>query len=169
MSPENANQLKVRERVIERGAVKSSRTHGSPRLPRTPWRCSGKTSQAFLREPLDFKSVLNLFSISDHVHACVVFALLIRQRVHRLLTDCRPYDNSTCLMRRMPSEFFSRHNFGECFPTVLEARMLKCCAETDDLSECFHQATSLKLGVYQARQAFSIDSHQEQVSNHLPF
>jgi hypothetical protein len=58
----------------------------------------------------------------------------------------------------MPSEVFPGHNLGECFPTRLETSMLKCRAETDDLSEYFHYAIRLQLGVYEARQAFSIDS-----------
>ena len=75
--------------------------------------------------PLKVKSIflyLWITSISDHVHACIIFALLIRQRVYWVFTDCRPNHNSTCLLRRMPSEFFPGHNFGECFPILLEIR-----------------------------------------------
>ena len=60
----------------------------------------------------------------------------------------------------MPSEFFPSHNLGEYFPTLLEIRMLKCRAETDDLSERFHCAIGLQFGIHEAR-TFSIDSHYE--------
>jgi hypothetical protein len=63
----------------------------------------------------------------------------------------------------MPSEFFPGHDLGECFPILLEIRMLKCRAETDNLLERFHYAIRLKIGVYETCQAISIDSHYQQV------